>query len=185
MKLFFSLSEEFHLKIIISDPVNTMFSLPELYRTAREALELMRDDRFQGNGVCMVSQLRTALLLHSIKDRSDLISPEVRKLAFYDRKKDAQYCETLYWYLAYGRSLKKTCDALYTHRNTVLYRIRKMQEDFSIPLNEGSAYAGLLLGVSMSLFETRGAGFFVEKYEYTDEPEQKGKLGDCETSLQS
>lgn len=47
----------------------------------------MRDDRFQGNGVCMVSQLRTALLLHSIKDRSDLISPEVRKLAFYDRKK--------------------------------------------------------------------------------------------------
>ena len=67
----------------------------------------MRDDRFQGNGVCMVSQLRTALLLHSIKDRSDLISPEVRKLAFYDRKKDAQYCETLYWYLAYGRSLKK------------------------------------------------------------------------------
>ena len=74
----------------------------------------MRDDRFQGNGVCMVSQLRTALLLHSIKDRSDLISPEVRKLAFYDRKKDAQYCETLYWYLAYGRSLKKTCDALYT-----------------------------------------------------------------------
>ena len=151
MKLFFSLSEEFHLKIIISDPVNTMFSLPELYRTAREALELMRDDRFQGNGVCMVSQLRTALLLH----------------------------------LAYGRSLKKTCDALYTHRNTVLYRIRKMQEDFSIPLNEGSAYAGLLLGVSMSLFETRGAGFFVEKYEYTDEPEQKGELGDCETSLQS
>lgn len=185
MKLFFSLSEEFHLKIIISDPVNTMFSLPELYRTAREALELMRDDRFQGNGVCMVSQLRTALLLHSIKDRSDLISPEVRKLAFYDRKKDAQYCETLYWYLAYGRSLKKTCDSLYTHRNTVLYRIRKMQEDFSIPLNEGSAYAGLLLGVSMSLFETRGAGFFVEKYEYTDEPEQKGELGDCETSLQS
>jgi len=52
-------------------------------------------------------------------------------------------------------------------------------------LNEGSAYAGLLLGVSMSLFETRGAGFFVEKYEYTDEPEQKGELGDCETSLQS
>ena len=81
--------------------------------------------------------------------------------------------------------VKKTCDALYTHRNTVLYRIRKMQEDFSIPLNEGSAYAGLLLGVSMSLFETRGACFFVEKYEYTDEPEQKGELGDCETSLQS
>lgn len=52
-------------------------------------------------------------------------------------------------------------------------------------MNEGSAYAGLLLGVSMSLFETRGAGFFVEKYEYTDEPEQKGELGDCETSLQT
>lgn len=77
--------------------------------------------------------------------------------------------------------MKKTCDALFTHRNTVLYRIRKMQEDFSIPLNEGSAYTGLLLGVSMSLFETRGAGFFVEKYAEASEQKneyRKGANGD-------
>lgn len=58
MKLFFSLSEEFHLKIIISDPVNTMFSLPELYphSTGGTGTEPVMT-AFQGNGVCMVSQL--------------------------------------------------------------------------------------------------------------------------------
>lgn len=159
--IFSELAEEFQLKILISAPIDDLFTLPQLYRTAREALELMTDERFHGEPVCSVAQLRTPLLLKNLEGRGDLIPIALRRLAAHDREKDTQYCETLYHYLTCCHSLKKTSDALYTHRNTVLYRIRRLQEDFAIPLEEPSQHADLLLGVSLILFETKGPDFFL------------------------
>ena len=159
--IFSELAEEFQLKILISAPIDDLFTLPQLYRTAREALELMRDARFHGEAVCSAQQLRTPLLLKNLEGRGDLVSPELRRLAVHDREKGTQYCETLYHYLTCCHSLIKTSDALYTHRNTVLYRIRRLQEDFLIPLEEPSLHADLLLGVSLILFETKGPDFFL------------------------
>ena len=155
-----ALAEEFQLKVILSEGLSDLFELPALYQTAHEALDLMIDERFHGSNVCTVAQLRTALLLKSMETRRDLIAPELRQLAAHDREKGTQYCETLYCYLTCSHSLKKTCDALFTHRNTVLYRIRKIQEDFSIPLDDPLRYADLLLGVSLLLFEQKGPDFF-------------------------
>lgn len=159
--IFSELAEEFQLKILISAPINDLFTLPQLYRTAREALELMKDERFHGEAVCTAQQLRTPLLLKNLEGRGDLIPIALRRLAAHDREKDTQYCETLYPYLTCCHSLKKTSDALYTHRNTVLYRIRRLQEDFVIPLEEPSQHADLLLGVSLILFDTKGPDFFL------------------------
>ena len=159
--IFSELAEEFQLKILISAPIDDLFTLPQLYRTAREALELMKDERFHGEAVCTAQQLRTPLLLKNLEGRGDLIPIALRRLAAHDREKDTQYCETLYHYLPCCHSLKKTSDALYTHRNTVLYRIRRLQENFAIPLEEPSQHADLLLGVSLILFEIKGPDFFL------------------------
>ena len=159
--IFSELAEEFQLKILISAPIDDLFTLPQLYRTAREALELMKDARFHGEAVCSAQQLRTPLLLKNLEGRGDLVSPELRRLAVHDREKGTQYCETLYHYLTCCHSLIKTSNALYTHRNTVLYRIRRLQEDFAIPLEEPSLHADLLLGVSLILFESKGPDFFL------------------------
>ena len=159
--IFSELAEEFQLKILISAPIDDLFTLPQLYRTAREALELMKDARFHGEAVCSAQQLRTPLLLKNLESRGDLVSPELRRLAVHDREKGTQYCETLYHYLTCCHSLIKTSNALYTHRNTVLYRIRRLQEDFLIPLEEPSQHADLLLGVSLILFDTKGPDFFL------------------------
>ena len=159
--IFSELAEEFQLKILISAPIDDLFTLPQLYRTAREALELMKDARFHGEAVCSAQQLRTPLLLKNLEGRGDLVSPELRRLAVHDREKGTQYCETLYHYLTCCHSLIKTSNALYTHRNTVLYRIRRLQEDFLIPLEDPSLHANLLLGVSLILFESKGPDFFL------------------------
>ena len=159
--IFSELAEEFQLKILISAPIDDLFTLPQLYRTARETLELMKDARFHGEAVCSAQQLRTPLLLKNLEGRGDLVSPELRRLAVHDREKGTQYCETLYHYLTCCHSLIKTSNALYTHRNTVLYRIRRLQEDFAIPLEEPSLHADLLLGVSLILFESKGPDFFL------------------------
>ncbi len=159
--IFSELAEEFQLKILISAPIDDLFTLPQLYRTAREALELMKDARFHGEAVCSAQQLRTPLLLKNLEGRGDLVSPELRRLAVHDHEKGTQYCETLYHYLTCCHSLIKTSNALYTHRNTVLYRIRRLQEDFAIPLEDPSLHADLLLGVSLILFESKGPDFFL------------------------
>ncbi len=159
--IFSELAEEFQLKILISAPIDDLFTLPQLYRTAREALELMKDARFHGESVCSAQQLRTPLLLKNLEGRGDLVSPELRRLAVHDREKGTQYCETLYHYLTCCHSLIKTSNALYTHRNTVLNRIRRLQEDFLIPLEDPSLHADLLLGVSLILFESKGPDFFL------------------------
>ena len=157
------LAEQFQLNVFVSDPLDNLYNLPTLYCTAREALELMADERYHGSHVCHLSQLRCAMLLKTLENRRDLISSEVRALASCDKARGTQYCETLYRYLTCSRSLKETCEALYTHRNTVLYRIRKMREDFGIALDDPSGYTDLLLGVSLALFHAKGPDFFVRQ----------------------
>lgn len=169
---FSALAEEFQLKIVMSDGINDLFNLPALYRTAHEALELMTDRRFHSGNVCTVAQLRTPLLLKKLEGRSDLIAKEIRVLAAHDKEKDTQYCETLYYYLTCCRSLKKTCDALFTHRNTVLNRIRRIKDDFAIPLDEPAIHADLLLGVSLLLLEKKGPDFFLHAINKTEREEQ-------------
>lgn len=165
---FSALEEEFRLKVVMSEGLCDLFELPALYRTAHEALELMTDHRFHSGNVCTVAQLRTPLLLKNLEGRSDLIAKEIQALAAHDKEKNTQYCETLYHYLTCCRSLKKTCDALFTHRNTVLYRIRRIEDDFSVPLEEPSVHADLLLGVSLLLFKEKGPDFFLHTINKTE-----------------
>ena len=157
---FDALVEEFHLKVVISEPITDLYGLPTLYRTAREALDLVADADFHGGSVYHVEQLRTLLMLTAARRYRSLILPQVKALAACDREKGSQYCETLYYYLTCGRSLKDTCEALFTHRNTVLYRIHKMRENFAVPLDDPAAHTELLLSAALTLLDSKGPEFF-------------------------
>ena len=154
--------EEFHLKVVISEPITDLYGLPALYRTAREALAVIADAGFRGGSVYHVEQLRTLLMLTAARRYRSLILPQVKALAACDREKGSQYCETLYHYLTCGRSLKDTCEALFTHRNTVLYRIHKMREDFAVPLDDPAAHTALLLSTALTLLDSKGAELFID-----------------------
>ena len=163
------LAKEFDLKVIVSEEIRDLYDLPLLYRAAHDALRMIAGSDYHGENVCYVAQLRTPLLLKNLDSRDDLISPELRVLAEHDRKKGTQYCETLYLYLIYSRSLKKTCDALFTHRNTVLYRIERIRDDFLIPLDDPERHAELLFGVAILLFQKEGPDFFLRTMPQTDD----------------
>ena len=40
---------------------------------------------------------------------------------------------------------------MYTHRNTILYRIQKMKEKYGIPLEDPSQHAALLMSCALML----------------------------------
>ena len=76
--------------------------------------------------------------------------PGVRSF-FSEGKEPGELYETLKTYLDHDRSLGATAAALYTHRNTVLYRIRKCQEILKDDLT--SAYHRYYIRLSMHLLE--------------------------------
>ena len=107
-----------------TEPQQKQNKQPALYRTAREALDLVADAGFCGGSVYHVEQLRTLLMLTAVRRYRSLILPQVKALAACDREKGSQYCETLYTYLTCGRSLKDTCAALFTHRGELYLEYR-------------------------------------------------------------
>lgn len=167
-KAFEDLAEEFHLKVVISNPIDELYDIPEMYNLVLEALNIVAGESIEQGNVFSVSQLAVPIMLNRIKEYDKLISPEIISLAEYDKRKGSQYCETLYYYLACDHSLKDTCEALYTHRNTILYRIRKMKEDFEIPLDDPDLHFKLLLEISMVLLKQKGSEFFVSKNDSAD-----------------
>ncbi len=158
---FSELAEEFGLRVILSEPIRDLFDLSFLYPATRDALSMISTDDFRGGRVLFVKDLRVPLLLKNSESRTDLISPELRRLSEHDEKKGTQYSETLYYYLSFCHSLNKTCDALFTHRNTILYRIDKIRDEFGVPLDDPSKHTELLLGTALLLFARLGAEFFL------------------------
>ena len=50
---------------------------------------------------------------------------------------------------------------MFTHRNTILYRIHKMQDEYGVPTDDPKTHLELLLGVSIAIFRDQGADFFL------------------------
>ena len=160
LSAFDDLAREFHLKIVISEPLDGLYRLPEVYRRTSDGLSLVSDG--EGSGVYRSGQLGFALMLLGLRRENAAIERHVRALADSDLSLGTSYCETLYHYLTCRGSLKETCDRLFTHRNTVLYRIRRMKEAFDLPLDDYDAHAGLLMSAALVLFSQKGPGYFIK-----------------------
>lgn len=150
MALFGHLAEQFNLRVVVSTPIPRLFDLPEVYA---DALTLMNAllPRFEGHFAQAAEDWLGLMLVKRLSGAEGLALPAVRRLAERDREEDTMYCLTLYTYLICHHSLQETCARLYTHRNTVLYRVRRMREDFNIPLDDPDQRLALLLSAAMML----------------------------------
>ena len=150
MNLFRHLAGQFSLRVVISTPIGRLFHLTQTYAAARELMECLLPRRAHPFAV-MAEPFSAFMMLRRLSDRTDLALPAVRALAERDREDDSLYCVTLYTYLVCHHSLQETCVRLFTHRNTVLYRVRKMREDFNIPIDDPGQHLALLLSAALML----------------------------------
>jgi PucR family transcriptional regulator, proline-responsive transcriptional activator len=125
-------------KVALSDTGKTLKDLPDLYNHAVYALELTDSV----HSVSTYDSLGFFKLLVEVKNRKvlELFSEDILgKLAVFPEDKYADYIKTLELYLKYGGNVQKISDANATHRNTVIYRIHKIEETLGIDLNDGDA----------------------------------------------
>ena len=150
MGLFRNLSRQFNLRVVVSAPMDRLFRLPEVYAATRALMETLLP-RMQHPFAVTAEPYQALMMLRHLEDWPDLALPTVRALAQRDREDGTLYCLTLYTYLSCHHSLQETCARLYTHRNTVLYRVRKMKEELDIPIDDPDQHLALLLSTAMML----------------------------------
>ena len=150
MGLFRNLADQFNLRVAISAPIGRLFNLPTVYGDTRALLEALLP-RMPHPFAVLAEPYRGWMMLRRLAETPELALPAVRALGEHDRAEGTLYCLTLYTYLACHHSLQETCARLYTHRNTVLYRMRKLREDFDIPLDDPAQHLALLASAGMQL----------------------------------
>ena len=171
MGLFRNLSRQFNLRVVISGPMGRLFRLPEVYAATRTLMETLLL-RVQHPFAVNAESYQALMMLKRLEGHHELVLPAVRALGERDREDDSLYCMTLYTYLTCHHSLQETCAKLFTHRNTVLYRVRRMKEDFDIPIDDAGQHLALLLSAAMMLMELGQEGVFMPR-----EAEQAGEEG--------
>lgn len=71
--------------------------------------------------------------------------PKMRLLLDYDRKHGSELARTLYFYLLNERSIAATAAAMFMHRNSIVYRIRKIESLIGEGLDDASERQYLIL----------------------------------------
>ncbi|KTD84605.1 PucR family transcriptional regulator [Paenibacillus etheri] len=81
--------------------------------------------------------------------KSNWISPAIPRVASYDEENGTSYLETLETYVLEICSSQRVTDLLHIHRNTLLYRLNKIEEIIGFPISDPKYYPHLLLSFQM------------------------------------
>ncbi|WP_425446883.1 PucR family transcriptional regulator [Dethiothermospora halolimnae] len=136
--------KEEKLYVGISDTFENLLNLNLHYSQSINALKFGK--RFDNSNVFYYGNYKLHHLLSNVndKDLTKYCQPEVIKLRKYDNIHNTNYYETLYHYLINNKNTNLTADKLFIHRNTINYRINKIQEIIDIDFKDGEATFNIL-----------------------------------------
>lgn len=116
------------LRVGIGSKCMDISRLSVSYRRAKAAVQMAMTQKRQ---VVKFDDCGLYRLLYMVEDTGVLQEIETECLAAleeYDRKYNAGYVETLQSYLKHNGSIRAVAEELYTHRNTVLYRLGNIRK---------------------------------------------------------
>ena len=120
----------------ISRKSDDLFCLNQFYRQSERALYLGKLTTRQIRRFHYRDYSIADLIFESSKniDMLQYCHPGVLRLKSYDEEKNTDYYKTLFRYLENDKNVIATSEALFIHRNTVNYRLEKIEEflDFSL-----------------------------------------------------
>jgi hypothetical protein len=123
----------------------TLMEVSLSYKEAQKALLLASSIKRPGI-VHYYEDLAVYDLLINVKSDYQ-IHPGLQKLVEYDKNNGTDYVKTLSTYLRNYKNLSQTADDLFLHRNTILYRLNKIEEILQSSLDNHSLCLQLELGI--------------------------------------
>jgi purine catabolism regulator len=132
----------------ISGPAESLADWPRVYNEAMQSMQLGK--RLKLNHVVDFSSLGVYRLLGQLED-----VPEVRSftervigpLAAYDRQHRSSLVQTIAAYFKHHGNISQTAESLFIHRNTLLYRLERIQELTGHDLDQANMRLALQLAL--------------------------------------
>ncbi|MDO5754931.1 MAG: helix-turn-helix domain-containing protein [Tissierellia bacterium] len=128
-----ALLEEYKLRYIEAGLKNDLLNLEKIYKIADFLLdeEIVPEQKITDSVFDLVYDMMVI-----DRDLSVIIPDELDIIVEEDRNYSSELTKTLYYYLAEERSLIKASEQLNVHRNSVVYRINKIEELVSIDFDD-------------------------------------------------
>ena len=170
--------KERHAAAMIGNPFTSIMALRVMYRQCHRMFPIATTVKLEGESRCMDFSHYTlynvidicAKSVQSILGWNDIVilcHPGVLALTRYDRAYGTNLREVMFQYLMNDRSIAKTSSEMYMHRNTTIYKIKKIEELIGESMDDpylrnNLIFSCLLLryrelyqkeGISLSLFE--------------------------------
>jgi PucR family transcriptional regulator, purine catabolism regulatory protein len=121
-------------KVVISWGIGNynedIFGFKESYQNAKVALNICRNKKGIGNRVMYENTRvdRVLLNLFQNSEMKEIIMTTVEPLIEYNNQRNLDLIETISTYNHYQGNVSKTAKALFLHRQSLLYRLRKIEE---------------------------------------------------------
>jgi len=122
----------------IARPHTGLEGLRVAYREAEQALAIGRHLHGGGHATSF-SELGAYRLLFALRDSPELAEfcrESLAPLIEYDSRNGTELVKTLDAYFANGTNLQATADALFLHRNSLAYRLRRIEEVCGVDLDD-------------------------------------------------
>ena len=144
-KLIASLQPQFRCGV--SPAFRDIFSLPHYWQLATAAIDCSSQE-------VLFCRYTDAALAHSIcllaeHTQGEMVHPSIQLLKRFDRENNSEYCLTLEMFLRMERSHLKTSNILHLHRNTLLYRIKRIEEITGLDLDDPELRLHLQLSLAV------------------------------------
>lgn len=119
---------EVHISVSAGSKVVDIANLRTAYQRAKAAVNMAQH---MNRDMVHFDEMGIYRLLYSVSDKAilkemseDLLQP----LLTYDAKHNSNYVEVLEKYLEYNGSIQAVAEAMYTHRNTIIYRVANIKK---------------------------------------------------------
>ena len=117
-----------HLYIGKGSQVKDITNLYLSYQRALSAIIMAKETGRERENFDEMGMYR---LLYSVKDKGllwDMMNEALAPIIEYDKKHNSNYLETLESYLKHNGSIQAISEELFTHRNTVIYRVNNIKK---------------------------------------------------------
>jgi len=133
----------------ISKNVKGLSRIAEIYLQAMWCVKISNQKRLK-NCTVNFEDIGIYKLLSLVGDKKELkkyYTETMGKLEEYDRQKGTNFKEVLRLYINSNRSEKKVAEALYMHRNTVNYKLAKIQKILECDLSQVDVFVKIYLAM--------------------------------------
>lgn len=143
--------------ISIGNKVKKIEDLGKTYKNALNVLKLKKSENFSNEDIVLYSDLGLYKVILSVEDKQilkEFYDENLKSIIKYDELNETDYMKVLESYLRNNGSVKAVSQELFYHKNTICYKINKIEEILNIDFSDFKIRANLYLSILIKNYIT-------------------------------